>query len=116
MNYIEKVKFKKWQLNAVDDPLTDGNKIGGQPNWILDDEFPRTYNSTVPMFFLLQIEADFKFETVPDAPGQMKMNILHGIKKLSADPYYELFIGNQLYFFGAMSREEPLVYVVPQSQ
>jgi len=112
-DYQEKVQFKRWNLTPVSENAISENKIGGQPNWLLEDESPASYNSTVPMFFLMQLMEDFKFDIVPDAHPQIIIS-LRGKPEPSEHRYYELFLANQLYFFGTNNRSEPLVYILTQ--
>ncbi|MDN4523990.1 hypothetical protein [Fictibacillus fluitans] len=110
--YEEKIKFVKWRLSPAADPYENHEKIGGSPNWLLDDESPGSYNSEVSMIFLMQLPEDMKFETVENAPPQMVIS-LEGNQAPSSHSYYELFLANHIYFFGTKSRE-PLVYVLTQ--
>ncbi|WP_312476295.1 hypothetical protein [Neobacillus sp.] len=112
-DYKEKVQFKRWNLTPVSETAISENKIGGHPNWLLEDETPSSYNSTVPMFFLMQLMEDFTFDIVLDAPPQIVIS-LRGKPEPSKHRYYELFIANQLYFFGTNNRSEPLVYILTQ--
>ncbi|MFK9094438.1 hypothetical protein [Bacillus salipaludis] len=112
-DYKEKVQFKRWNLTPVSENAISENKIGGQPNWLLEDESPASYNSTVPMFFLMQLMEDFTFDIVPDAHPQIIIS-LRGNPEPSKHRYYELFLANQLYFFGTNNRSEPLVYILTQ--
>lgn len=111
--YTEKVQFKRWNLKQTAKNDTSENKIGGHPSWLLDDETPATYNSTVPMFFLMQLLEDFKFDIVQGTPPQIIIG-LRGNSEPSKHNYYELFLANNLYFFGTKNRTEPLVYIVTQ--
>ncbi|MBO0995891.1 hypothetical protein [Bacillus sp. SD088] len=111
-DYQENIQFKRWILEAVNgDP--EANKVGGKPNWLLEDEAPATYDGKVPMFFLMQLMEDFQFELVEDAPPQMQIG-LRGDPEPSQERYYELFLANQLYFFGTEEKSDPLVYVLTQ--
>ncbi|CAM4016757.1 hypothetical protein [Lederbergia lenta] len=112
-NYKEKIQFKRWNLVSTSGASKGENKIGGQPNWLLDDEAPGMYKTTVPMFFLMQIWEGFTFDIVQDAPPQMIIG-LKGNQEPSKHRYYELFLANNLYFFGTKERSEPLVYILTQ--
>ncbi|CAG9611928.1 hypothetical protein BACCIP111899_01100 [Bacillus rhizoplanae] len=112
-DYKEKVQFRRWNLTLTSETDRSENKIGGQPNWLLDDETPTTYNSTVAMYFLMQLMEDLKFDIVPDAPPQIRIG-LRGKPEPSKHRYYELFLANNLYFFGTKDRSEPLVYILTQ--
>jgi hypothetical protein len=109
--HVEKVRFKTLVLEPSDDPTVDGHKIGGAPNWALEDEAPGT--SRTPMVFLLQLQQGYEFETVEGAPRQMELD-LDGKPKPAARAHYHLFLGNALYLFGTGDLQEPLVYAVTQ--
>lgn len=110
--YSEKVKFKRWVLQPAESHV-EGSKIGGEPTWLLDDESPATYDNHVDMTFLMQISIDFEFEKLPEAPPQFEIG-LDGAPDPSNLSYYELFLQNQLYFFGATGSEESGVYILTQ--
>lgn len=116
-DYVEKIKFQRWRMEPTPDTSAAGNKIGGEPNWVLNDEAPATYRSDTPMVFLLQTEEDFRFATVPGASPQMQIDFSgpRGALEPSPDPFYELFIGNALYLFGTVGATERLVYAIVQS-
>ncbi|GIN58212.1 hypothetical protein [Lederbergia ruris] len=111
-DYEEKILFRRWLL----EPTTKNdemNKVGGQPTWLLEDEAPATYNGEAPMTFLMQLSEGFQFDLVKDAPAQIRIG-LRGNPEPSPNRYYELFLANQLYFFGTMEMTDPLVYVLTQ--
>lgn len=110
-DYIEKVKFKKWNLLPVNDPYVWENKIGGEPNWIQGDETPATYADESQMIFLLQIVEEFEFEILESAPPQKRIFEFPGLQSL---PFYRLWNGNGLYFFGTRDYSPPLVYALTQ--
>ena len=110
--YAEKVAFKRWLLVPTRKPRSQNNKIGCEPNWLLEDESPGTYASRVPMFFLMQLVQDFRFDTVPGASPQAQLYPVPGVP---TRPYYKLFNGNALYFFGTQERDKPLVYLITQT-
>ncbi|ARU60930.1 hypothetical protein CBW65_07420 [Tumebacillus avium] len=112
-DYKEKIKYKKINLVENADQYIDANKIGGCPNWILDDEAPATYNKDLDMFFLMQILEGATFEIVPGAPSQIVLG-LSGEPEASNSGYYELFLGNNVYFFGTESKENKSVYIITQ--
>jgi hypothetical protein len=112
--YDERVKFKRLHLIPSESIDVDSNKIGGAPNWILDDETPGNYGGAVRMFFLLQLLENFKFEVLQHAPRQVVIG-LDGVQRCSNNLHYELFVGNKLFFFGTESRDIVQVYVLPQS-
>lgn len=110
--YTEKVRFKRWELKPTSNPRTPGNKIGGEPNWILDDESPLRYRSVVPMVLLLQTKRRIRFDIVEGAPQQVEIHFFD--LALPPKPYYSLFVGNALYFFGTQDPGERFVYVITQ--
>lgn len=112
-DYEEKVAFKRWNLVSSPKVNARDHKIGGKPNWLLEDEAPATYNQTVPMVFLMQILEGFTFDKLPDAPPQMTLG-LTGEPEPSDTPYYELFLSNNVYFFGTKGGNERLVYIITQ--
>ncbi|MFF2445494.1 hypothetical protein ACFVSW_00215 [Neobacillus sp. NPDC058068] len=112
-SYQEKIQFKRWKQTSTSEPKIANNKLGGQPNWLLGDETPATYKISVPMLFLMQLMEDIKFEIVQDAPPQIRLG-LRGNPEPSKHHYYELFLANNIYFFGTKERLKPLVYVLTQ--
>lgn len=112
-NYMERVKYKKIHLVVTADIHAYEHKLGGMPNWLIDDEAPSGYNST-PMFFLMQMVEGYTFETVQGAPGQASISLTGEMDYLH-DPFYRLFLSNQLYFFGTDDPSgENKVYVITQ--
>jgi hypothetical protein len=112
-DYREKIQFSRWNLVTTPAYQASENKIGGVPNWLLDDEAPSTYNAGVPMIFLMQLLEEFKFDIVQDAPPQIRIG-LRGKPQPSKHRYYEPFLGNNVYFFGTADHSKPLVYIVTQ--
>lgn len=110
-----RVVFQRWKLEPSEHSEGMISKVGGDPDWLLDDEAPRSYAKTVVMVFLMQLEEGLTFEKLPDAPPQMILG-LTGRLEPSPDPYYQLFLGNALYLFGTERGEgiEPLVYALTQ--
>ena len=103
-DYIEKISFKPLMMvSNISEPTEDAIQIGGEPDWLMEDESPSTYNNTAKMTFLLQIPQGYKFEINNNAPGQAELD-LSGKPVPSDNKYYELFIGNAVYLFGT----EPL--------
>jgi hypothetical protein len=111
--YREKVKFKRFRLDSVANPDVDDNKIGGNPNWLLEDESPKLYGGKTPMFFLIQLLQGFQFEIHTHAPRQIELS-LGGSPQPSPLTYYQLFNGNKIFLFGVEDREQPLVYAITQ--
>jgi hypothetical protein len=111
--YQERVTFKLFRLEKAGDPDVDENKIGGNPNWLLEDESPKSYGGKTPMFFLLQLLQGFRFEITKSAPRQIELG-LDGSPKPSPLSYYQLFNGNKIFLFGTEDRTKPLVYAITQ--
>jgi hypothetical protein len=108
----ERVRYKK--LRAIPVKATEAceSRLGGLPAWLLGDETPRSYAGRGEMSFLMQFAAQQRFEISPEAPPQIELG-LDGKPRPSRDPWYELFLGNQLYAFGT-PKEDPKVYLLTQ--
>lgn len=111
-DYQEKIKYRKILLKKIDDPNLKKNKVGGSPNWFLEDESPSTLDDGTPMFFLMQFLEEYRFEINPSAPGQAVLGFDKEVE-YSDNNYYELFLGNNIYFFGT-HYGQPQVYVFTQ--
>lgn len=112
-DYVEKIVYKPLSLVPVDRPDMLGDKVGGQPNWILEDESPSTYAGKHKMCFLMQLMAETKFEIYEYAPAQMELG-LTGKPQPSPSRYYQLFNGNAVFMFGVCGHAIPLVYALTQ--
>jgi hypothetical protein len=112
-DYVERVKFQLLHLKESKNPDVERNKIGGNPNWILEDESPGSYGGNTPMFFLLQLLDGLQFDLRDEAPRQIELG-LDGLPKLSAARYYELFISNRIFLFGTSDRAHLGVYAITQ--
>jgi len=110
--YQPKVKFFSFLLVSAEDPTTPGNKIGGEPNWLLENEAPGSYAGSYSPVFLLQLEQGLEFETVEGAPRQIELG-LDGKPKPTRRSTYELFLANALYLFG-FEADHPFVYAITQ--
>jgi hypothetical protein len=110
-NYVQEVAFHALEFSKTAGPARFG-KIGGAPNWVLEDEAPGTYDASVPMVFLMELESNVQFSIVDGAPPQMELDLL-GNPSPSPLGYYQLFLGNALYLFGT-SDGDPLVYAITQ--
>jgi hypothetical protein len=111
--YQNRVIFKPIALHKTADMTVDDNKMGGAPTWLLGDESPKTYAGRLPMFFLLQLQAELQFEIDKHAPRQVEL-ALDGSPEPSPFNYYELFIGNKIFLFGTRDRADALVYAITQ--
>ena len=110
-DYEERIKFRGIRLERGNGPSI--GQVGGMPIWVLEDESPRTYDSTTRMSFLLQVSSGIEFETVQGAPPQMEVG-LTGDPEPSPYDFYELFIGNTIYLFGTDSPTVHVVYALTQ--
>ncbi|HUO10234.1 MAG TPA: hypothetical protein VM008_18145 [Phycisphaerae bacterium] len=111
--YRERVVFRPFHLEKVIDPDVDANKLGGTPNWLLDDESPRFYFGNAPMSFFLQLLQGFRFEINRGAPPQVELG-LDGSPQPSTSSYYQLFNGNKVFLFATEDRAKPLIYAITQ--
>lgn len=112
--YQEKIVFRKWIQEETDNSEDSGAKIGGLPNWVLEDEAPKTYASKIDMFFIMQIPEKYKFDILPDAPKQLRIGLTGKAEPLRL-PIYRLFLENAIYFFGTKDDNERKVYIVTQT-
>jgi hypothetical protein len=110
-NYDEQVAFVSLELQRGSDSGGFG-RIGGAPNWVLEDEGPATYGSKIPMVFVLELMAGIHFSNVDGALPQMEIDIF-GNPSPSPLQYYQLFLGNATFLFGTSSGV-PLVYAITQ--
>jgi hypothetical protein len=110
---VERVRFRRVQLRP-------GNRsglglLGGEPEWVLADEAPGSFDSASPPTFLLQVSSGFQFATVPGSPRQVELG-LDGTPEPSPYGHYQLFIGNMTYLFGAKQPTAGAgVYVLTQT-
>lgn len=111
--YNSRVIFKPLRLEKTVNPDADEHKLGGNPNWLFDDESPLTYRETTPMFFLLQLLPGIQFEIINSAPRQVELG-LDGVPRLTQLSFYKLFLGNKIFLFGTEDRERPRVYAITQ--
>lgn len=112
-DYQPKVRYKDFQFVLEDTAEIVTHKLGGAPDWFLDDESPATYKKTIPMVFLFQILEDTVYEILDDAPPQIRLGLTRQPEP-SPHRYYRLFLANNLYFFGTKNCKEPLVYILTQ--
>lgn len=112
--YQEKIVFKKWIQEEIKNSKDPGVKIGGLPNWVLEDEAPKTYASKTDMFFIMQIPEKYKFDILPNAPKQLRIGLNGKVEPLRL-PIYRLFLENAIYFFGTKDNTERKVYIITQT-
>jgi hypothetical protein len=86
-------------------------RAGGEPSWVLEDESPSEVAGSEATF-LLQLRRGLKFPAHPDAPPQVDIG-LDGSQEAAEPGKYELFVGNEVYFYGT-PEPSPLVYVFTQ--
>ncbi len=113
-SYEPKLQYAPIELVSTTDIHYPGHKLGGSPNWYLEDESPRVTNSGKQFVFLMQFAAGLQFPKAPSAPGQMKKNYRTGQAAPSSADYYQLFLENNLYFFITSTNGEPKVYIITQ--
>lgn len=112
-DYLTKVCYKPLLLKPLHRSNTPGDKVGGEPTWILDDETPGSYAGKYDMAFLMQLSPGKKFYIESSAPPQMELG-LTGKPQPSPNNYYQLFNGNGLFMFGVCGYADPLVYALTQ--
>jgi hypothetical protein len=110
-NYEEQVAFRAIEFveNRAD---AEFGKIGGSPEWELENEAPASYGA-VAMEFLLQLTQGLEFDRIPGTRPQVDLD-LSGRPVHSPRDCYQLFLGNAVYLFGTASGE-PLVYAITQT-
>lgn len=106
------VRFAQWELVRARSPRQLGSKVGGVPNWLLEDESPGRCDGRWPMTFLLQLEEELRFPRAPGTPAPVRRNLVGDV--LPPRSHYELFLGNRVYLFGTVGRRVPLVYAITQ--
>jgi hypothetical protein len=89
-------------------------RVGAEPEWLLDDEAPGSYESFRDPAFLFQVPRGTIFATRPGAPPQKTLDLEGAV--VDADrAHYELFLGNAAYFFGFGPPAAERIYVVTQA-
>lgn len=98
------------QSSPIDSSLW---RVGGEPEWVLDDETPASYGAHLDPVFLFQVPSGMLFPTCATAPPQKTLDLES--RMVDADGgNYELFLGNMLYLFGFGAPASDHVYVVTQ--
>ncbi|HEY1083310.1 MAG TPA: hypothetical protein VGE29_13670 [Prosthecobacter sp.] len=90
-------------------------RLGGKPEWIMEDETPGLCDQQEPFAFVCQIDSGWLFETRPKAAPQITLD-LAGNPAPSRRPGYRLFNGNAAYFFATTVDGQPMAYVITQCQ
>lgn len=108
------IQFERWEIIASIGSSAEESFVGGKPIWLEEDETPEVYGETTKLCFLLQIAGRFEFPTAADSPGQLTLG-RSGKPMRSQDNFYNLFIGNQIYFFGTLNQtSDKKVYIITQ--
>ena len=98
------------QQSSIDLPSW---RIGAEPHWLIGDETPGFYESFKDPAFLFQVPRGMTFPKRPGAPLQKTLDLAGYV--VDADrPYYELFLGNVIYFFGFGEPAAERTYIVTQ--
>lgn len=85
-------------------------QMGGRPDWLLAPEAPAKRDDGAPFAFLFQLDEDLRFPIHPGAPVAMEIN-LFGKPEPGPHRFYQLFLGNRIFFFGAGEGD---VYIITQ--
>jgi hypothetical protein len=106
-------RLERTELYCVSATKTPAGAIGKlqDPHWVLENEAPTSVGG-VPAHFLLQLYAELEFGTVSTAPPQRELD-LSGCQADALPGRYELFLANELYFYGG-APESGQVYVFTQ--
>lgn len=112
-DYRERIIFRRWNLIECPSSLKC-SKLGGSVNLTQDDLSPRTCDSRWEMLFLLQLEADFRFAILPDAPRQMVYDDFGNSQVPVDEDYCELFLSNWLFIFGSWIDGSGYLYLLSQ--
>ena len=110
--YEPRVAFQGIEIHAKRSQRSIG-KIGGIPDWLLEDEAPSLLSDGENLFFLLQLYQSLSFQRVNGAPPQIELG-LDGTPYPSGLEHYELFLGNALYFFGTEIPDAKKIYLLTQ--
>jgi hypothetical protein len=105
------VQFSEIQMKREDETGNFG-KLGGSPDWLLEDESPKTYSGKIPMKFLVEIAPNVVFRRTVHSEPQVELDLL-GNPSPSPLDCYQLFLGNALYLFGT-DGGRPEVYALTQ--
>ena len=89
-------------------------RVGAEPQWLLDDETPGSYESFAEPVFLFQVPGGMAFPRRPGAPPQKTLD-LRGHVVDSELPHYELFLGNAIYLFGFGTPASERIVVLTQA-
>lgn len=104
-------------IYEVDDKMDSFafGKMGPLPTWKADDETPPAGPKGPPRF-LFQISEGFMFETRATAPRQKVIDYFSDdMVSFRNEPKYQLFAGNEIYFFAYQIGEHHLPFIVVQS-
>ena len=84
------------------------SKVGGNPYWLQNPCAPSSQDGS-ELEFLMQLNEGFKFEKLEGAPYQWRFSILTQKGGYFRKPYYELFLGLPVLFFGVVNTHDVLV-------
>ena len=112
-SYHERVAFRNIKFVSEEKNRRDAEfTLGGRPIWIMrKNETPGTYASTRKLKLLFQIKEGFRFPKRDDARPQANDFMPN---KLSPFAWYDLFVGNRIYFWGTLDKDTPAVYISVQ--
>ena len=112
-DYSERVAFRKINLVSEEKNSKEAEfTVGGRPIWLMGRETPGNYASNQKLKLLFQIREDFKFPKLEEAAPQADE---FSKTKLSAYPWYDLFVRNRIYFWGTDPKKDPKVYISVQT-
>lgn len=112
VDYSPRVRFRPIDfIQHSSEPVF--GRVGGEPQWLTEDESPRSCDGNREMCFLMQLSEGFVFDIEESAPPQIELG-LDGRPQMSPERGYRLFNSNAIYFFGVKDKYAPLVYVFTQ--
>ncbi|MBI3925897.1 MAG: hypothetical protein HY319_10190 [Armatimonadetes bacterium] len=100
-DYPPRVQFRRFELVPAD-PESRYTKIGGSPRWVME----REYSPGPDGFLLCQFQGNRRLKIDPEAPAQAAPFGLPPRQE------YELWVGNEIYFFASLS--QPVVTILVQ--
>lgn len=112
-DYVPVLRYERIELKKTGRLRSRGTRVGGEPYWYLSDDTPRSYMGS-PLAFLMQLEPNWAFTKLPEAPPQAEPVWFPTDPPHRTDDLYFLFGGVPLYFFGTTALPRPRVYVLNQ--
>jgi len=110
-NKTSSIVPRRLEINNAGDGDAFG-QIGTKPLWLTQDESPSHYGDNTKFSFLFQLSSGLVFRVFEDAKRQIELN-LKGQPEPSQEDYYQLFLGNETYFWGTISNPCK-IYVITQ--